>query len=240
MWRISGTFRSSIHTTCMKVREPYLFWRSERNQFPLEFNNIIQKEKRKNESNELNKCRTDSNDRSFLISHVAFNWRMQWALTNGVTDIINHRLVQMSAVYICILFIYFLCVCHLALECAIRWRSNESSVLNRSAIKSPTCRILWRCVVWKVVRFSYFRFFLSALLHGNYFIIILYLFLFCKLNLLPAIHKSDRLFLPQTMHVNWKEQEKSLLRTEHVTRSRSMSPWNIRLYISSHHVVRYA
>lgn len=70
----------------------------------------------------------------------------------------------MSAVSIFILLIYFPCVCVQVPNGrmrarAIRWNSNESHVLNRSAIKSPACRILRRCVVWKVVRFSYFRFF---------------------------------------------------------------------------------
>lgn len=71
MWGISGTFRSSIHTGCMKVREQYLFWRSERNQLYHLYWISVFKKRREKKSHELDECRTDSNDRSFLKSHVA-------------------------------------------------------------------------------------------------------------------------------------------------------------------------
>lgn len=88
----------------------------------------------------------------------------------------------------------------------------------RSAIKSRLCRIPFaRCLVQKVVRVFF------SLSH-------FYCIYFVELNLLPATHKSDRLFSPQTM---W-----AFLKMLNASPLFDVSPWNKINCTSSHHVIR--
>lgn len=125
------------------------------------------------------------------------DWRLQQTLTNSVTDIINQRLVQMSD-SLAFFHAYFRSSDCESIANARRMYSNKicASYIRiwtgahvQDCDKLAYAAFRRRCVVCLVVRFLFFHFFHRFCIS------------FFKLNLLPAIHKSAKLFSPQTVWV---------------------------------------